>query len=468
MYAKLIDSMKPEMVESLATLVSIPSKNAPAIDGCPYGKDVNDALEFVAKLAADMGFESKNLGYCTEVKFGSGSERIDIAVHVDVVPEGDGWETDPFKLVEIDGNLYGRGTLDDKGPAISVLYSLKAMKDSGHVPNKEIRLIFGGAEETGMSDLKQYIAENGLPDFAVSPDSSFPVTNAELGVCFGKIMLGKAEKGTKVTLVSINGGIAFNCVPDKCTAVFSCADEKSFDTFVSALESKKDSLMNPEFTLNKENLTVETYNEGISVHGSVPETGRNAVKDILYCVKDIFDSMNEKNTFVDTVAKLLEGTQGKGLGIYCKDEMSGEISVNMGMCRYDEANDENYVTLDIRVPVSIDVYGIKQTLEETCAANGARFDLHQIDIGTYMPADNKYLKSLAESYEKVTGKKAEMLCARGVTYAKSFEGRGVAFGPIEEGTDQGGGLHSTGEFIKKESFFKMAEIYAEVLTGLTK
>ena len=467
MYKNYIESMKPKMLDSLATLISIPSKNAPAIDGYPFGKDVNDALEFVTNLASEMGFEAKNLGYCAEVKFGSGSERIDIAVHVDVVPEGDGWTTDPFKLTEIDGNLYGRGALDDKGPAISVLYSLKAMKDAGHVPNKEIRLIFGGAEETGMSDLKQYISENGLPDFAVSPDSSFPVTNAELGVCFGKILFGKAQAGEKVTLVSVNGGIAFNCVPDKCSAVFKCFDKETFESFVNELNSLKESLMNAKITADEVNLTVETYNEGVSVHGSVPETGRNAVKDILYCAKEIFDRIGEKNFFVDTVCKLLEGTQGKGLGIYCKDEMSGEISVNMGMCRYALENEENFVTLDIRVPVSIDVYKIKQTLEETCTANGAEFDLHQIDIGTYMPADNKYLKSLAESYEKVTGKKAEMLCARGVTYAKSFEGRGVAFGPIEEGTDQGGGLHSTGEFIKKDAFFKMAEIYAEVLHNLT-
>ena len=467
MYKNAIEALKPEMLASLETLISIPSKNAPAVEGCPYGKDVKDALDFVAKLASDMGFEAKNLGYCTEVKFGSGSERIDIAVHVDVVPEGDGWETDPFKLTEIDGKLYGRGTLDDKGPAISVLYSLKAMKDAGHVPNKEIRLIFGGAEETGMSDLKQYIAENGLPDFAVSPDSSFPVTNAELGVCFGKIIMGKAEAGKKVSLVSVNGGIAFNCVPDKCNSLFRCSDTEAFELLLNKLESVKDSLMNVQVTADKESLTVAVYNEGISVHGSVPETGRNAVKDILYVVKNIFDDMDEKNSFVDTVTKLLEGTQGKGLGIYCKDEMSGEISVNMGMCRYNTENEENYVTLDIRVPVSVDVYGIKENLEKVCSEKGARFDLHQIDIGTYMPADNKYLKSLAESYEKVTGKKAEMLCARGVTYAKSFEGRGVAFGPIEEGTDQGGGLHGTGEFIKKDAFFQMAEIYAEVLHGLT-
>lgn len=468
MYKKLIEGLKPQMIDSLATLISIPSKNAPSTEEYPFGKDVNDALEFVANLASDMGFESRNLGYCTEVRFGSGNERIDIAVHVDVVPEGDGWTTNPYELTEKDGNLYGRGTLDDKGPAISVLYSLKAMKDAGHVPNKEIRLIFGGAEETGMSDLKRYIEENGLPDFAVSPDSSFPVTNAELGICFGRILFGKAEKGAKVSLVSINGGIAFNCVPDKCTAVFKCEDKGSFDSFVNSLKASESKLLNPSVKADVETLTVEVYNEGISVHGSVPETGRNAVKDILWLTKDIFDSMSEKNHFVDTVTVLLDGTQGKGLGIYCKDEMSGEISVNMGMCRYSVENEENFVTLDIRVPVSVDVWEVKKTLDETCESKGAKFDLDQIDVGTYMPADNKYLMSLADSYEKITGKKAEMLCARGVTYAKSFEGRGVAFGPIEEGTDEGGGLHSTDEFIKKESFFKMAEIYAEVLSGLTK
>ena len=61
MYKNYIESMKPKMLDSLATLISIPSKNAPAIDGYPFGKDVNDALEFVTNLASEMGFEAKNL-----------------------------------------------------------------------------------------------------------------------------------------------------------------------------------------------------------------------------------------------------------------------------------------------------------------------------------------------------------------------------------------------------------------------
>lgn len=463
----ITDDIEAGIVASLAKLVAIPSKNAPEEGNMPFGKNVNDALEFVATLASDMGFEAKNLGYCTEVKFGSGNERIDIAVHVDVVPEGDGWTYDPFTLTEKDGCLYGRGVLDDKGPAIAVLYALKALKDSGHVPNKEIRLIFGGAEETGMSDLKKYVEENGFPDFALSPDSEFPITSAEFGVIFGKVFFGKAKKGKKISLVSLNSGVAPNCVPDKCRALFACEDEDTYARLLKVTDSESSLLMNPRISRDDEKRTIEVYNEGISVHGSVPDTGINAFERFVSFAKVILAEFGEYNILIDGLCENVFGTDGSGLGIACKDDVSGALSVNVGMCRYSEDLDDCYVTLDIRVPVTFDVRDIVKKIENKCSSAGLRFELNQIDAGTYMASDNKYLASVAKSYEKVTGKKAEMLCARGVTYAKSFEGRGIAFGPIEENLGEGGGLHGADEFIKKAALFRTAEIYAETLADLT-
>lgn len=53
--------------------------------------------------------------------------------HLDVQPalKEDGWDTEPFTLVEKDGKLYGRGSTDDKGPVLCWLHALQAYQDLG-------------------------------------------------------------------------------------------------------------------------------------------------------------------------------------------------------------------------------------------------------------------------------------------------------------------------------------------------
>ena len=63
--------------------------------------------------------------------------------HLDVVPEGEGWRLDPYSGTVEDGYIYGRGTLDDKGPMVAALFAMKALKDSGYVPARRIRMILG-------------------------------------------------------------------------------------------------------------------------------------------------------------------------------------------------------------------------------------------------------------------------------------------------------------------------------------
>ena len=64
---------------------------------------------------------------------------MDVLTHVDVVPAGDGWDTDPFQMVIKDGMAYGRGVSDDKGAAIVALYCLKALKDAGDWQDQDRR-----------------------------------------------------------------------------------------------------------------------------------------------------------------------------------------------------------------------------------------------------------------------------------------------------------------------------------------
>lgn len=51
-------------------------------------------------MAKNMGFETENTdNYAGAVYYGTGTEYVDVLTHVDVVPAGDGWDTDPFQMV---------------------------------------------------------------------------------------------------------------------------------------------------------------------------------------------------------------------------------------------------------------------------------------------------------------------------------------------------------------------------------
>ncbi|MBA7542966.1 putative dipeptidase [subsurface metagenome] len=82
------------------------------------------------QICESMGFKTKNVdGYGGHAEFGSGRDLIGILVHLDVVPEGGGWNYNPYGGEIIDGKIYGRGTSDNKGPAVSVIYALRLLKD---------------------------------------------------------------------------------------------------------------------------------------------------------------------------------------------------------------------------------------------------------------------------------------------------------------------------------------------------
>lgn len=85
-------------------------------------------------------------------------EYIGIFSHIDVVTVdgADRWIQPPFSGEIQDGRMYGRGTLDNKGPTLAVLYAMKRLKDQGFNPQKGIRLVIGGDEESGMDCLATY------------------------------------------------------------------------------------------------------------------------------------------------------------------------------------------------------------------------------------------------------------------------------------------------------------------------
>ncbi|XP_015586059.1 cytosolic non-specific dipeptidase [Cephus cinctus] len=75
--------------------------------------------------------------------------------HLDVQPAllEDGWDTEPFTLVEKDGKLYGRGSTDDKGPVLCWIHALQGYKAIGEDIPVNIKFVFEGMEESGSEGL---------------------------------------------------------------------------------------------------------------------------------------------------------------------------------------------------------------------------------------------------------------------------------------------------------------------------
>lgn len=143
------------------------------------------ALNHILALAEKMGMKTmksskEDVGV---IEIGQGKELIGVLTHVDVVGVGDTqkWSYPPFQGKIAKGYIWGRGVVDDKGPAIMCLYGLKAIKELKIPLNKRIWLIVGTCEESEWTDIKTFNEEFEMPDYGFSPDGDFPIYNREKG-----------------------------------------------------------------------------------------------------------------------------------------------------------------------------------------------------------------------------------------------------------------------------------------------
>lgn len=214
---KVLD-YKEEVIKGIQGAVQIKSVQEPAKEGKPFGDGPAEALQYFLNLGKELGFEVKNFdNYAGTIEFGEGEETVGILGHVDVVPEGEGWTYPPYSATIADGKIFGRGTLDDKGPSMVCLYAMKAIKDSGVKLSRKVRMIIGANEETGSLCMEHYFntLKQPQPTLAFTPDSSFPVTFAEKGIV--RVKLANTYK--TLNNITIKGGNAYNSVPDRTEAV---------------------------------------------------------------------------------------------------------------------------------------------------------------------------------------------------------------------------------------------------------
>ncbi len=417
-----------EAVKSICESIRFDSSLAKYSSKFPFGKSTADCLNHFLGLAEELGFKTCNYdNYIGEVIFGDAEEEFAILCHLDVVPAGDGWTKEPFGGVVEDGSIWGRGAMDDKGPAVCCLYALKALKDKGFVPSKKIKLIVGCNEENGWSCIEHYNEKAQMPKIGFSPDADFPVIYAEKGILHLRLHFPMPQ----APFLHLEGGKQGNMVCDRCEAT---------PRSLTVTKAKK-------LGLTVQGKKIIAF--GKSAHGSTPELGENAILPIL----EFFAEKSE------VVTRILDCVFRDIYGLKELSDETGKLTMSPNVIKYRKK--QVLVLVDIRYPATLPVEEVLSRV----AKFGVKYETVHFQKPLYHDKNSELVQTLLKTYEECTGKKAEPIAIGGGTYARALK-EGVGFGPEMPGDPPV--IHMADEHITLERVKLLLAMYEKAIERLTK
>lgn len=457
---ELVKSYREDMIQSLEELVSIPSviNLENAREGAPFGMEIRSALDGLLKLAGELGFETRDYdGYAAAVDFGTEGKEVGILSHIDVVPPGNGWSKNPFVPEIVNGKMYGRGTIDDKGPLVASLYAMKAVKESGLPIRNHVRHIIGCDEETGHRCIKYYLTKEKGPDLGFSPDGMFSVIHAEKGILRFQIQTNRKLPDTKeLCVIRIAGGTVVNAVPNIAEVWLGGPGEQLEEV------QKEFQVKAAEGSAKMEGDVLHLTFPGVSAHAMQPWLGENAILSMIRFLKEVpFGDRKTREYFQNLDTLFGDGWEGRNLGVACQDQLSGKLSMNLGILNVEGEKTE--LKVDVRCPVHIDLDTVWKTICLTCEKYGFRPEYWQKRPPLYVPKDARLVQILLDVYEDVTGKREEAITIGGGTYCRDVENF-VSFGPVFPGEPEL--AHEADEFIDLDQLMECARLYAQALYRL--
>ena len=425
-------SLSAYEISFLSSLLSIPSVGAAPSDGAPYGEMSRKALQFFLDEAEKEGFATgiidDKVGY---VDFGCAPEMIGIVCHLDVVPSGNGWSYEPFAMTIEDGKIYGRGIVDDKGPACAAFFAMRDLKNSGFIPTKRIRLILGSDEERTCDCIETYAAKGEIPKIAITPDSQYPVIFAEKGILHIKIT------DSVNTGITAKGGNAANMVPNEASLTYNGHEFKGV---------------------------------GVISHAAFPQNGVNAIIDLIKKLDPGVISSSPLLRYIND--KIVDKSYSDYTGCSINDD-SGEVTANPAIIKIGPDGEE--LTIDIRYPVTANKDDIIAHFSSETAEYGLSISELTHMAPLYKEKDTPEIKALTEVWKNniagFDGFKEEYriewitpIATGGGTYARHLPNT-IAFGimcPWQE--DQ---CHRADEHMSVNDFTANKKVLTEAITSLS-
>ncbi len=453
-----IDKNRQDIINKWIELAKIPSIKAEPEHNAPFGIYCKDALYKAALYFENAGFGTKisrnnTYALCT---YGDGEKKIGLFSHSDVVPVGDDWiYTEPFNPVVIDNTLIGRGVEDNKSGIMAALCIFRFLKDNNISLKNKLELFIGSDEECGMGDMKDYLIEEEMPDVSLVPDADFPCSIGEKGIYH--IM---AESKTAFdSIISINGGDAYNIVLDKVEIRLKHGGTDFLDELNERAKDKG------EITVTEKDSYISVEVKGVAKHASVPEGSVNAsllaTEFLLPCS---FVSENDK-LILTSAKEMLSCHYGKGLGVEHDDPVFGKTTCVNGLCK--TVNGKLRLSFDIRYGSTQEPVKLEAAVDNSLAKYGFRSVEKDNRPGFTTDESSPFPAIFEDIYEELTGNRLNRVTMAGGTYARKLK-NAFSVGtyiikndretPAFEMPDGHGGAHQCDECIDLEGFFEAVKV----------
>lgn len=455
---KRLENYKEDIERDLADLIAINSQRdlSTKKEGAPFGMGIRRCFDKMIHFAKREGLKVEDFdGYAIHIEYGEGREIFSMLGHIDIVEiyERENWKSNPFQLLERDGFWYGRGVNDNKGPIIGCFYLLKILKEIGYHPNKRIRLIIGGAEETTWECMEHYFKYNEMPIYGFSPDGNFPIVNCEKGIGYYQYHgRRKIKREGEFNIVSIKSKEDSTKV---CSKVEVFIDTNHPDKIIEKISPKTNKDVN--------NKGIKLIYEGLSAMGRNPHRGENAIFKFVKDFKEIIGLDDRSQSLISFLDKyFLDSIYGEKLGLFYENQETGITTNNLSYLTLKD-NDIK-ISFDYRYPKGVNYNSQLEKLKKIGRENILELEVLKELPLLYVSPDSKLILSLKEAYKSITGESPELFSKGAASYARVLQ-EAVAFGPTFPGEETNS--HKPNECMKVDSFFKALLIYTEAIKRLT-
>lgn len=465
MWREKVQEYENQIIEDLKGLLAIESvrDDSKASTENPVGPGPRQALDYMYKIAERDGFGTHDVDHIAgRIEVGSGEDVFGILCHVDVVPAGEGWDTNPFDPVVIEDKVIARGTLDDKGPTIAAYYAVKILNDMKVNWKKRIHIIIGTDEESDWKCTDRYFKTEEMPALGFAPDAEFPAIHGEKGIStFDVIQNEQAEEQDEpeYELRSFTSGQRYNMVPDEAEAHIN-VKENMTDVIQNFEQFLVDNQLEGESSVDSGVLVLNV--QGKAVHGMDPSIGINAGLYLLNFLSQL-DLDKSAANFVDFSEKYLFNSHfGEKMGMKYHTEIMGDVTTNIGVIEYNNTKGGKF-GINLRYPEGFEFDEAMSRFTKEIAELGFSIELGKNQTPHYVEKDDPFVQTLVQAYRNQTGDESEPYTIGGGTYARNLD-KGVAFGAMFDDSEDL--MHQKNEYITKKQLFNATSIYLESLYAL--
>lgn len=453
---ELIEADYDSIVKDTIELINIKSVRGEPLPGAPFGEGPRKLLDRVLELGEKRGFvtrEYKDTGVIS-LALGDGDIDLGVWIHGDVVPEGDGWDFEPYNAVEYKGRVIGRGATDNKGQLVAIMRILEIFKKLGIKLKYNAAMFVGSNEETGMGDMigvpgnqdaKGFINLYKCPKLSLVPDGGFPMGYGGKGGMYIWLRAKKAFSGLDITAgLPESPGRAVAIVDAKqCPQLSNCTVECGEKVTITA-ETAPKHLAHPDPNGNM----ITLITKGLLQSGLLCDDDKKTVEFLYKASLDVEGEM-------------------------FKVKSGGGVTGNLTLATKDVVMQDGKAELciNIRYPVEITFDEIVERMALVCAENG--FEISKVNRGVnpYLnPCDTDVVLRLTEIANSVTGWDQKPYTVGGGTYAHRLPnayvyGMNGCFRP-EGFPEDRGGAHGKDELVSIFRLQNAMKIYARAMLAL--